>query len=74
MEPFGLFQFLKTFLDSAPSERPPSSPENDVSTPQKEEFSPSQHHDNIEEFSSPVNAVLQFMDAHERRAKPHRKP
>ena len=69
MEPFGLFQLLQSILPStAPtsdSANPPINDEKDEeihsSSPVNEPVSPP--------YSAAQNAVLGFMDAHERRAK-----
>ena len=74
MEPFGLFQFLKTFMQPTPSENASSPPENAPFDAQNDEPSMLENGAQAEENSSSIDAVLQFMDAHERRAKPHRKP
>ncbi len=74
MEPFGLFHFLKTFLDSAPQTERPQTDETGTETLQERIDSSTEEPVQAEENSRSVNAVLQFMDAHERRAKPHRKP
>ena len=74
MEPFGLFHFLKTFLDSPAAQEHSKTDEISSPSPQDRAENPAEELTETEQSSPSVNAVLEFMDAHERRAKPHRKP
>ena len=66
MEPFGLFQFLQSLL-AKPEDTAASEP---ISTTQKEpDTTPAKAVENPAETSGAQNAFLEFISAHDTRAK-----
>lgn len=84
MEPFGLFQILQSFLTQAPENAPKSEAEERKENDERSENSAqasaqtSAQKEEIAEASfsttSPNQAFLSFMQAHESRAKRIKKP
>ena len=79
MEPFGLFQFLQSFLNQNPENTPPTPPastgesnDNVASTPTNEQTGQKVEYGEQPDASS--QAFLSFMQAHETRAKRIKKP
>ena len=69
MEPFGVFQFLQSLLNSpAPTQENPSSP-----TFQNTEEPPPAENKNISPVLKNNDAYIQFISAHESRVKRTRK-
>ena len=66
MEPFGILRMLQTLLpkDELKEDEPPAEPQSDTETSAETAAEPTPQE----------NACWQFMQAHERRAKPLRKP
>ncbi len=80
MEPFGLFQILQSFLAQAPENAPKSEAEerneNDERSENSAQASAQKEESAEASFSttSPNQAFLSFMQAHESRAKRIKKP
>ena len=73
MEPFGLFHFLKTFLDLQSQNTAKNTEEFSNNAPEKEETFTEPPSPQQQELSPSVHAVLQFMESHEQRAKNRKK-
>ena len=74
MEPFGLFHFLKTFLDLQSPTTHQNTEEFSGDAPEKEGGITEQTAPQGEELSPSIHAVLQFMESHDRHAKHRKKP
>ena len=72
MEPLGILQFLQSLLSPAPNTANETKEEN---SSQSEEKTPDTQNDTApsEQNRSAQDAVLRFLDAHERRANKFRK-
>lgn len=72
MEPLGILQFLQSLLSPAPNTANEAKEEN---SSQREEKTPDTQNDTApsEQNRSAQDAVLRFLDAHERRANKFRK-
>lgn len=72
MEPLGILQFLQSLLSPAPNTANETKEEN---SSQREEKTPDTQNDTApsEQNRSAQDAVLRFLDAHERRANKFRK-
>ena len=79
MEPFGLFQFLQSFLSQTPENTPKAEEPNAINPDKRsDEFAPSPAKPKAESTTEPQTqpeadssnqAILSFMQAHETRAK-----
>ena len=72
MEPLGILQFLQSLLSPAPNTANETKEEN---SSKREEKTPDTQNDTapLEQNRSAQDAVLRFLDAHERRANKFRK-
>jgi hypothetical protein len=72
VEPLGILQFLQSLLSPAPNTANETKEEN---SSQREEKTPDTQNDTApsEQNRSAQDAVLRFLDAHERRANKFRK-
>lgn len=72
MEPLGILQFLQSLLSPAPNT---ANETKEETSSQREEKTPDTQNDTApsEQNRSAQDAVLQFLDAHERRANKFRK-
>lgn len=78
MEPFGLFQFLQSFLSQTPENAPKAEEPNAINTEKRSDASalhaeskaePKTEPQTRSEADSSNQAILSFMQAHETRAR-----